>query len=436
MFPQIKKKKNNLAFLAIILTAFFSFLFVVFSVNSQIVVETEQQKPVQPPVNEIPHNLVGAFYDVKSFPNVKLLLNNKGTTSLEVRPTLYNLDGNIVEVAPVIVEANSFRMINLRDWANLGGESFQRGSIRLFHTGKDLVLGTQIYLTDEAKSLSFEERLAELGKFDSRRQESVWWMPRRQADATIILSNTSEDMISVTTKLSKKPLHTGESQTFTLLPHQTKVLSLRNDFADGSQFANAEIVGLSLEHTGAKSALKVHGFVKDASTGYSDIIEFKNPDSAKSSELHGAGLHLEPIGNEQLEPIVAVRNVGEERANLTIRVPYTRTDGTGGVVNFDSVTLKAGEISLLNMNKVIQRSRREQIKTAGIEIEYDTAPGSVLADTQSVSSNRRQNYRVPMSDPFAVASATGGYPWRIEETSTTYAYIKNRPIVKRNTFLI
>ncbi len=247
-------------------------------------------------------------------------------------------------------------------------------------------------------------------------------MPRNQTDVKIILSNTSEDMIFVDAKLSKKPQQTGEAQTIPLLPHQTKVLDLRNDFTDGRQFANSEIVGLSLEHTGAKSALKAHGFIKDTAIGYSNIIEFKNPDSAKSSELHGTGLHLEAMGNEQLEPIVALKDVGNTTANVTAKIPYTRIDGTKGTVDLNSIKLKAGEISLLNMNKVIQRSRQEQIKIAGIEIEYDTSAGSVLAITQSVSESRRQMYRVPMSDPFAVPSSTGGYPWQIDGTSTTFSY--------------
>jgi hypothetical protein len=44
---------------------------------------------------------------------------------------------------------------------------------------------------------------------------------------------------------------------------------------------------------------------------------------------------------------------------------------------------------------------------------------------QSVSENRNQMFRVPMSDPLQQTSATGGYPWRIEDTSTTISYIKN-----------
>jgi hypothetical protein len=362
---------------------------------------------------------------VQQFPTAKLLLNNKDIVAREIRPTLYSLDGQTMEIAPVIVEANSFRMINLSDWANIGGENFRRGSIKLFHTGKDLNIGSQIYLSDEANSLSFEERLTELGKFDSRRLESIWAMPGGQTQVRVILSNTSDTLLSVTAKLSRLPQISGEPQTFTLLPHQTRVFNLRTDFNNGETFANAAIVGLTLEHNGAGSALKAHGQIRDSAIGYSNIISFTNPGSGKSSELHGTGLHVGTMGNEQVAPVVAVKNVGATTATVTARVPYTRNNGTTGVVNLPSINLLAGEFRLLNTSVVVSRSQQESIKIAGIEIEYSTAPGSVIVSAQSVSTSRTQVFRVPMADPLAQVSSTGGYPWRIEETSRTVAYIKN-----------
>ncbi len=377
------------------------------------------------PTPEIEHNLVAAFYDVENFPTAKLLLNNKGLQPIEVRPTLYNLDGNILEIAPVSVPANSHLFVNLSDWANIGGEGFQKGSLKLFHTGKDLIIGSQIYLSDEANSLSFEERLTELGKFDSRRLEAIWAMPSGQAQVSVILSNTSDAVLSVTAKLSREPRISGESQTFTFLPHQTRVLNLRTDFNNGEVFANSNLIGLTLEHTGEKSALKAHGQIRDSAVGYSNILNFSNPASGKSNELHGTGLHVGTMGNEQVVPVVAVKNVGTTTASVSAKFPYTRNDGTSGTVNLASINLRANEIRLLNTLPVVERSGQEQIKIAGIEITHNITPGSVIVNAQSVSLSRNQAYRVPMADPLAQTSSTGGYPWRIEETSRTVSYIKN-----------
>jgi hypothetical protein len=388
--------------------------------------ETETAAANQPAdstvlATELTHNLVASFYDLENYPTARLLLNNKGLSPVELRPTLYSLDGNAFEPAPVTVEPNSFRFVSINDLASAGGENFRKGSIKLFHTGKDLIIGSQVYLEKESQSLSFEERFGELGKFDSRRLEAIWYMPRGQTEATIILSNTSDEAISVSARLNRK----GETQTFPLAPHQTRVLDLRQDFADGQRIGSSQVVGISLEHNGGKSALKAHGQIKDAPIGYSNIVTFSNPNTGKSSELHGFGLHLGAMDGENLEPVVALKNVGGSPASVTVKVPYTRADDTTGAFNLAPLTIKSGEMRLLDMTALIQRSRQEQIKIAGIEITSDAAPGSVLASVQSVSADKRQVFRVPLYDPYAQTSSTGGYPWRIDETSRTVFYIKN-----------
>ncbi len=355
----------------------------------------------------------------------KLLLNNKGNEPIEVQPTLYNKQGQQLQLPPVTVEPQNFRFINLNDWVIIGGESFKSGNIKLFHYGKDLVLGAQIYLTDEVRSLSYEEKLAEKGKFDSRRQEAVWWMPSNSADVKIVLTNTTNAVLSVAGKLAKKPNHVSNAQTFELPANQTKVLDLREDFADGNQFANAEILALSLEHSGAKDALLARVMIAEPQRGYSNIAQFSNPAGGKSSEYQGVGFQIEDIANQEFEPVIAARNVGTQTATVNVKVPYTRANGTRGNITLPIEQLSSGEMRLIKVQNIIQRVRNEQIKIASLEVEYNTAPGSVIVAAHSVSQNHNQVFRVPMWDPFGQRSPTGGYPWLIEGTSKTETYIKN-----------
>jgi hypothetical protein len=372
-----------------------------------------------------PHWLVGSFYSMQNGLTATLLLNNKGNQPLEVRPTLYNLHGQALDIPPLTVAPASFRFVNLQEWVDTGGESFSQGSIKLFHVGKDLVLGAQIYLADEAHSLSFEEKLAEFGTFDSRRYEGVWWMPSRQAEVQIILSNTTDAPLSVTARLSKRPYLTGEAQVFGLAPHETRSLDVGRDFDGGDPFARSEISALSLTHGGEKSALLARAMVKDTEIGYSNIAQFSNPDGGKSREYQGVGFQIDDVGGERLVPVIVARNVGGEAATLRARVPYTRIDNTTGTVELPPTRLRAGEMMLIDTHEVTQRSRQEQIQIAGLEVKYDTAPGSVIVNAQSVSVSGNQVFRVPMWDPLGQRSPTGGYPWRIEGTSTTRTYIKN-----------
>jgi len=372
-----------------------------------------------------PHSLFGSYYSTQNGMTATMLLNNKGNQPLEVRPTIYNMSGQAIEIPAVWVEASSFRFVNLKEWAEMGGESFSQGSVRLFHVGKDLVLGAQIYLTDEANSLSFEEKLAEFDNFDSRRFEGVWWMPSRQAEVQIVLSNTTDAPLSVTARLAKRPHQTNDAQLIQLGAHETRVLDLRQDFAGGEHFAKSEIVALSLEHAGAKSALLARAMVKEATNGYSNVVQFSNPNTGKSREYQGVGFQIADVNGEQLAPVIVARNLGSEVATVRARVPYTRINNTTGVVELPQTKLRAGEMTLLDTHKVKQRSQQEQIQIAGLEIEYDTAPGSVVVNAHSVSTSGNQVYRVPLWDPLGQRSPTGGYPWHIEGTSTTKTYIKN-----------
>lgn len=156
--------------------------------------------------------MLGGFYSLENDLQAKLLLNNKDPNPKEIRPTIYSLAGTALDLPPVTVEGMSFRFVDLSDWALIGGESFRQGSLRLSYTGKDLAVGAQICLTDEARSLSFEEKLQNVGGFDSRQLEGVWFQPSNQTETRIIVSNASNSNLTVTARLSKKPRNAGDAK--------------------------------------------------------------------------------------------------------------------------------------------------------------------------------------------------------------------------------
>lgn len=304
-----------------------------------------------------PHWLVASYYTTKNGLSATLLLNNKGILPLEVRPIMYNLGGQAIEIQPLTLEAKSFRFVNLKDWAALGGESFAEGNIKLFHVGKDLVLGAQIYLTDEANSLSFEEKLAEVDKFDSRRLEGVWWLPSRDTEVQIILSNTTDTPLPISAQLSKRPHLSGTAHFFQLGAHETRVLNLRSDFIEGEHFARSGVIGLSLEHTGGKSALLARAMVKETANGYSNVVQFSNPAGAKSAEYHGVGFQIDDVGGERLTPIIVAKNVGPANGVFPSGEPiWSGTSGISGSGVTRSVTFSTVSSSLNDFKTVIATS--------------------------------------------------------------------------------
>lgn len=373
-----------------------------------------------------PHLLAASYYSLGGNLSATLMLNNKGPLPLDVRPTLFSLGGERLDLPPVIVEGKSFREIDLSQYG-LAGTPFEQGSIQVFHRGKDLVLGAQIKMVDRANSLIFDEKLVELAtEFKSQRLEGVWWLPSHRAEASLVLSNTSEAPLSVTARIEGIVPKLREPVTINLMPHQSRTLDLQRDVAGANGGTLEPAGGLSLEHSGPAGALLARMVIQDAAAGYSSWVRFHDPTKAKSTKLHGAGLRLGMVAGEKLTPIVVARNVGNSETTVSGRIPYTAADGTTGVVSLPVTQLAPGEAKVIDAKASIKRSGVERIAaTAGLEFEYTGEPGTVLMTAQSVSQSRNQVFAVPLWDIAAQRSSTGGYPWTLDGGTTTVVYLKN-----------
>jgi hypothetical protein len=350
-----------------------------------------------------------------------LMLNNKGPEPVEVKPTLFSLTGERLEAAPVIVEGESFRNIDLATFGALPGSPFEEGSLQLFHRGPDLVIGAQLYLVDEEHSLSFDEKLTEYQGAVSTQLESVWWLPSRRSTVSLILSNTSDLELTAQAVVNAG---TSDPQTVdvTLSPHETRVINAQREHPNSKD----DVGSASIHHSGPKGALIARALIADKTSGYSLSAQFYSPQGGKSSSYQGVGLRLGTARGDDLTPIVVARNVGDVPTDLSGRMPYTALDGSTGVVTLPGVRLAPGEASSIDIEHAIKKAiRSREISTASLEFDYTSPPGSVMMSTVSVSDDRNQVFRVPMWDVPAQRNGSGGYPWFIKGSSSTFVYIKN-----------
>lgn len=148
-----------------------------------------------------PHLLAATYYSVRPDLRATLMLNNKGPQPLDVQPTLYSLSGASLSVPAVTVPGTSFREIDLGEWIG-GDDSFREGSLQVTYKGADLMLGAQVYLVDAAHSLAFEEKFAEpAAQFASARLEGVWWLPTHHCEARLVISNTTDAVLTVNARV-------------------------------------------------------------------------------------------------------------------------------------------------------------------------------------------------------------------------------------------
>jgi hypothetical protein len=181
-----------------------------------------------------------------------------------------------------------------------------------------------------------------------------------------------------------------------------------------------------MRHNGEPGAVIARAMIGDAAMGYSAVVELIDPQKAQTTKLHGTGLRLGRVADEELTPIVVARNTGTTPTIVTGRVRFSTSIGGEWTMTLPDLRLQPGETKLLDTAALVQRSRRRpSIASAGLEFEYTGEPGSVVMSALSVSQSGRQVFRVPLLDPAALPSSTGGYPWSIVDNWATVVYIKN-----------
>jgi len=391
--------------------------------RAEYVTPTLQNSP--PVESDKPHVMAASYYSLQGNLKSSISLNNKGLLPLEVKPTLFNLDGERLDVPPVTIDATSFRIFDLAEWASLGGPTFQQGSLQLFYRGKDLLLGAQVKITDSASSIIFDEQLSEPKTITSSRLEGLWWIPSHDSQVSIAISNTTDSTQVASLEVGGIAPNQRASRELTLKPHQTILVDPGRDLSDKpTTLVNAG--GISIRHSGQPGDLIARAMIQDAAAGFSSALQLADPQKAKSSSLHGAGLRLGEIAGEELTLVVVARNISNKTAVLRGRIPYTGSDGSIDVLALREINLSPGEVKQLEI-----REARSLKGSAGLEFDYDTEPGSVVVSALSVSRNGNHVFQVPMLDVAVQKSSTGVYPFYFYGSSSTLVYIKNTTDVEQ-----
>jgi len=362
--------------------------------------------------------MIATYYTTEDGFKSTLILNNKGPNQIMVTPILHSRNGQTFTASPVAVGGLSSPEVDLNVLASIAGPQFRSGSFEFTYEGRLLEVGGGLRIVDSAKSLIFDEQMLEPGmKFPSPRLEAVYAVPFEDSQVSVIMTNTAAQPVNVDGDAIFAGANGRHPVKGNLGPYETKIVDLPRGLVK-----KASAGAVSLSHNGAAGALLAMIHLQDADRGYSEAVSFTNP-SGKTTERHGAGLRLGSVNNDLLRPVIAVRNLGDSATTVTATVPYSKQNGDTGTIALPQISLAPGEIKLLNTSN--PQLRRNDFATAGLEIKYTGAPGSLIATATSVSQSGNHVFALPMKDPQGGLSSTGGYPWFISESSSTVVFIKN-----------
>lgn len=395
---------------------------------SQVPKVTRVQPPRPKHYHHATYAMAASFYDVRGQWRSRLMLNNKGPESKRPKVTLFSRDGRPFAVQGVEVPGNGFLDVDLNAVAAEAGPGFDHGSLRLTYYGDMLEMGAQVVIADLGRGLQFDEQFSYAAASGSARQEAVWWLPTDRASVALVVTNQGSEPIAVRGELrgngqaKAKGAAAVRLNEVRLRPNEMRVIHLASGIR--SAHASESVGGLSLEHDGPAGALLARGFVHDRRSGYSSLVLFSDPAGAKTSVLHGGGLRFDARG-VLLEPVLVARNAGDVSALVSGRVVLRTADGQIATVPLPAATLDPHETARIETYAAWQQARDLGATAAGVELDYTTAPGSVVMSAAMVSADREHVFRVPLIDPDMPPSSTGGYPWRADGTTATTVYLKN-----------
>lgn len=314
--------------------------------------ETESKKVTQADGGSS-HTLFAPYYSVKRGLKATLMISNQGPNEMPVQVRLFSRDGLQVDLPAINLSGNETKSIDLGQHVSQG-TSVEEGSVQVEYKGRMLELGGVVTLVDAAQSVIFDEELVEPARaFASSRLEGVWWRPTGRTEIQVALSNTSSSQVSVTVTTSGAGQENQEPISLALGAHETRVLSTENGHGSDELKLHGAAGGISIAHSSSPGALVAYGFVQEPSTGFSNVIDFSDPQKATATRLDGAGLRIGSVADQRLSQTVVVRNISSEPTTIRGHVPYTLVDGSQGVIDIERFKLDPGEVRRINLQPTI-----------------------------------------------------------------------------------
>ena len=212
----------------------------------------------------------------------------------------------------------------------------------------------------------------------------------------------------------------------TLAPWEARVVDILSEIVGAANGALHTTGGISIEHNGDPGHLIARMYIARPNVGYSATSVFVDPENTLSQRWHGSGFRFRNLDGEKLKAGIALRNVGNQLSRVKGKILYTKLNGEVASIALPERQIAAGDSRVFDLSTLIDNANvSSSVDYGGVEIEYDTPKGTLLASVQSGSPNGEHVFQVPMFDPQKTPSSAGGYPWKADGDYATIVYIKN-----------
>jgi hypothetical protein len=400
-------------------------------------VRNPQSKTPPPPQPEADQMTNIPYFTLRDGMDSTLTLQNYAPKPTPVTVTIFNLEGRAEVLDPITLDPHSFKDIDLAGAFN--SQDFESGNLQVAFHGIPMAVTCQVSVSDAAKRVSFESREQDMMDFESANLDGVVSLPQKTAHGFLAVTNVSKNQITVHVSVGSK------TKDLVLYSRETRVLKLDDEF--GLHAPTAALVKLS--QTGLLGDIITTGFVIDLENGYSSAFTMTDPKIMRSTHLAGAHFRFGqpdpsegfPAGTEFHSPLL-LANVSDKPVTAHVLVDYTvaeklamtpidpkqgaTQDKFSNVVVKD-ITIAPGDVQQIELADELAKLRvPTPVNEAGVDIDYQAPPGSLIGQLVSVDQTGDYSFEVPIKDPAAMSAMPESiYPWSLENGTKTVLHLKN-----------
>ena len=397
-------------------------------------------QPVMAQMTNIP------YFTLRDGMSSVLTLNNVGPVATPVSVTIYSMDGKAFTLAPITLGSHSVTPIDLS--TVIPGDEFSAGNIQIAYTGISMGVTAQVSVSLLEKRVSFESReplsMQDMGEMMSSSMTSnklggLVLLPQPQARGFLAVTNIGANTYTVQVFVGPK------RKSITLNPRQTQLLDLNDDFSQKGPVASL----VTLQYDGTQSDIVTSGFVLDLLNGYSSAFTMVDPSFDTSSHLAGAHLRIGepdpsegfPLGTKFRSPLL-LGNLGDKIISARVLLDYkfkskvamtlvdpSKSDATEtnfGTLSVGNVIVPPGGVKQIELSDFVSAIGGGPIVEAGVDVDYDAPPGTLLGQLVSVDQTGDYSFEVPIKDAAASTEGMEGiYPWTLHDGTKTIIHLKN-----------
>jgi hypothetical protein len=212
-----------------------------------------------------------------------------------------------------------------------------------------------------------------------------------------------------------------------------------------------------LNYSGMPGDIITTGFVIDLKNGYSSSFPMVDPAIMRSSHLSGVHARIGksnpyddfPAGTTFRSPLL-LANLGQKPVSARVSVDYTlaekknrpetsskmeevateikdHSEGKFGTSTLENLTIAPGAVASVELGEILERLEPDdEIMEAGVDVDYNAAPGTLIGHLVSVDESGDYSFEVPIKDPAELGLlSNNAYPWNIEEGANSVLHLKN-----------